>query len=325
MSVFCKRMPVRNSMMMNVYGRVLAFVSGCVLLSATLSCGCRNNSLHSGSGKLVERLGEITEGKPGSFGVAVITDDADTIVFNNSSRYPMMSMFKLHEAIAVCHVLDERRQELDSALTVRRSDLDGHTWSPMLKDYAGEEFTLTVGRLLDYILVDSDNNASNILFDRIVSTAETDSYIRTILPESDFRIIYKESEMKADIMKSYDNCTSPLSYACLVDRLFKESLVSDGKQKEIIRAMTVCNTGLDRIAAGLPKSEGAVFAHRTGSGYTNSRGEVIAVNDGGYVRLPSGKGYSIAVLVKDFGGRQEDAEKIMAEISRAVYEFVTGK
>ncbi|MBO5194889.1 MAG: CfxA family class A broad-spectrum beta-lactamase, partial [Bacteroidales bacterium] len=111
---------------MRFYKHALAFASGCVLLFAVLSCGCRNNSLDSGSGKLVERLGEITEGKPGSFGVAVITDDADTIVFINSSCYPMMSMFKLHEAIAVCHVLDERRQELDSALTVRRSDLDGH-------------------------------------------------------------------------------------------------------------------------------------------------------------------------------------------------------
>lgn len=313
---------MHNCMVMRVYRHALVFASGCALLLAALSCGCHNTGRDSGYGELVERLGEITEGKPGSFGVAVITDDADTIVFNNSSCYPMMSMFKLPEAIAVCHVLDMRQQDLDSALTVRRSDLDEHTWSPMLKDYAGEEFTVTVGRLLDYILIGSDNNASNILFDRIVSTAETDSYMRTILPESDFRIVHKESEMKADIMKSYDNCTSPLSYACLVDRLFKENIVSDVKQKEIIRAMTVCNTGMDRIAAGLPESGGVVFAHRTGSGYTNSRGEVIAVNDGGYVRLPSGKGYSIAVLVKDFGGMQEDAEKIIAEISGAVYESI---
>lgn len=42
----------------------------------------------------------------------------------------------------------------------------------------------------------------------------------------------------------------------------------------------------------------------------------------GYVLLPSGKGYSIAVLVKDFGGDQEEAEKIIAQISKAVYEFI---
>lgn len=75
-----------------------------------------------------------------------------------------------------------------------------------------------------------------------------------------------------------------------------------------------------RIAAGLP--EGVSFAHRTGSGYINSRGEVIAVNDGGYVLLPSGMGYSIAVLVKDFGGEPEEAEKVIAQISKAVYEFI---
>ena len=43
------------------------------------------------------------------------------------------------------------------------------------------------------------------------------------------------------------------------------------------------------------------------------------------MELPSGKNYTIVVLVKDFAGPQEDAEKVMAEISNAVYEYLVGE
>ncbi|MCX4334844.1 MAG: serine hydrolase [Bacteroidales bacterium] len=288
---------------------------GMLVLSSC--CGSGNSD---GYIELKRQLEEIVGDQPGKFGVAVIVDGKDTVTFGNSSYYPMMSMFKLHEAIAVCHALDVRRLGLDEEIEVRRGELDPDTWSPMLKEYTEDSFNVTVGKLIDYILVDSDNNASNLLFDRVISTLETDRYIRSVLPQDDFRIVYREADMKADISRSYDNRTSPLSYACLVDKLFTESVVSDVKQEFIIQAMGRCNTGMARIAAGLP--EGVSFAHRTGSGYINSRGEVIAVNDGGYVLLPSGMGYSIAVLVKDFGGEPEEAEKVIAQISKAVYEFI---
>lgn len=311
---------------MKVVLNIIAVLCCGVVIISMVSCG---NGRHRKSGnsdgyiELKRQLEEIVGDQPGKFGVAVIVDGKDTVTFGNSSYYPMMSMFKLHEAIAVCHALDVRRLGLDEEIEVRRGELDPATWSPMLKEYTEDSFNVTVGKLIDYILVDSDNNASNLLFDRVISTLETDRYIRSVLPQDDFRIVYRESDMKADISKSYDNRTSPLSYACLVDRLFTESVVSDVKQDFIIQAMRRCNTGMTRIAAGLP--EGVSFAHRTGSGYINSRGEVIAVNDGGYVLLPSGKGYSIAVLVKDFGGEQEEAEKVIAQISKAVYEFIVAR
>ena len=288
-----------------------------------LSCSPRSGNTDTSSKQnsiLQDELSKITEGKPGQFGVAIIIDNTDTITFNNSADYPLMSMFKLHEAIAVCHTLDTQTTELDSTLTIKRSDLDPETWSPMFKEHTQDHITMSIGELLAYTLIHSDNNTSNLLFDRVVSTTDTDCYIRTILPEDDFQIRYTESEMKADHSKAYENRSSPLSYAALVNRVFTDSLVSRPKQEYIKQMMYDCHTGASRIAAGLP--EGVKFAHRTGSGYTNSRGEVSAVNDSGYVTLPSGRHYSIAVFVKNFGGTQEDAEKITAEISKTVYNFV---
>ena len=148
---------------------------------------------------------------------------------------------------------------------------------------------------------------------------ETDIYIRSISPEGDFNISYTEADMKKDIPKSYANRTSPLSYACLVNKIFTDSIVSADKQDFIKEAMARCATGMERIAAGLPDS-GISFAHRTGTGYTTPDGKITAINDGGYVRLPDGTGYSIAIFVKDFEGNQEIAERTISLISKTVYD-----
>ena len=298
-----------------------------LLCMGLVSCGNSHNKDNSGritdKAGLQNSLSAIIKEQPGKIGIAVIYDNADTLTVNDSADYPMMSMFKLHEAIAVCHALDNRQASLDSAIHISRSTIDMDTWSPMLKDYTGDSISITIGKLIDYLLVHSDNNASNLLFERIVSPVETDRYIRSISPDGEFRISWMEADMKKDIMKSYDNRTSPLSYASLINKVFTDSLVIPGKQEFIKDAMERCQTGMSRIAAGLPDNGKVRFAHRTGSGYTNSRGEVVAVNDGGYVTLPDGNGYSIAVFIKDFGGSQEEAEKIIAMISATIYSHLT--
>ncbi len=283
-------------------------------------CACTNSSVRHEADVfhgLEKELAEFVADKPGKIGVAVIVDGGDTLTVNNSDDYPLMSMFKLHQAIAVSRVLDVRGIGFDTVFRVDRRSLDPDTWSPMLKEHDEDEIVVSVRELLDYILVDSDNNASNIFFDRVASVASTDSIVRNIVPDGRFRLLYTESEMKAEHGLAYANVSSPLAYAVMVSRLFTDSVVSASKQEFIKDAMRRCSTGESRIAAGL--GAGAVFAHRTGSGYINDRGEVVAVNDGGYVLIPGGGAYTIVVMVKDFAGPQADADKLIAEVSRRVY------
>lgn len=293
-----------------------------MILASSLCGGCfsrKERTSETAKDSLKDNLEKIITGKPGQIGIAIITADGDTITVNNTSDYPLMSMFKLHEAIAVCHALDKKLTGLDSIITIRRATLDPDTWSPMLQDRQEATFSISVGELLRYTLIASDNNTSNLLFDRIIPVTATDSLIRNITP-GDFQIVWKEADMKADHSKIYDNRTSPLDFTILVDKIFRDSIVSKEKQDFIIQAMYDCNTGMNRIAAGL-KNGKASFAHRTGSGYINDNGEVTAVNDGGYVCLPSGKCYSISVFIKDYAGPQENAEKAIAEISETVYRY----
>ena len=271
---------------------------------------------------LTDTIVQIVSGYPGEIGVAVIINGSDTVAVNNESIYPMMSVFKVHQALAVCRQFDRDGLSLDTLLNIQRDELDANTWSPMLKEHQEPMFTLPVKELLRYTLLQSDNNASNLMFERLVDVPETDRFIATLIPRASFQIAYTESEMAMDHAKAYSNCTSPLGAAMLMERLFTDSLVSRGKQAFLRKALGECVTGKDRIAAPLIGKEGVSLAHKTGSGYMKEGGILVAHNDVGYISLPDGMHYTLAVFVKDFKGNEAQAAQAIARISECVYSLL---
>lgn len=304
---------------------VASIISSIASLMVPTACG---TAVHDGtdssySSIISDTISEIVASYPGEIGVAVIIDDSDTVAVNNRNIYPMMSVFKVHQALALCDDFDRRGISLDTLITIRRDELDPHTWSPMMKDYPDSEFSLTVKDLLRYTLRQSDNNASNLMFGRLLGVEETDSFISTVILRRDFRIAYTEAEMSADHRRAYSNSTSPLGAAELINRLFTDSLVSRDKQDFIMRTLGECETGKDRIAAPLIDRDGVSIAHKTGSGYINEEGVLAAHNDVAYICLPNGTRYSLAVFVKDFKGNETQAAEAIAHVSAAVYSILS--
>lgn len=282
-----------------------------------------NDVAASDTAVLTDTISGIVSEYPGEIGVAVIINDKDTVAVNNKSIYQMMSVFKLHQALALCNDFDHKGLSLDSLIVMQRDKLDPKTWSPMLKDHQEAEFSLPVKELLRYTLIQSDNNASNLMFNRLVDVAQTDSFIATLIPRQSFRIAYTEEEMSADHDRAYSNYTSPLGAAQLMNRLFTDSLISSDKQSFIMETLEQCSTGKDRIVAPLLDKEGVVVAHKTGSGYTNEAGILAAHNDVAFIRLPDNRHYTLAVFVKDFKGDETKAAEAIARISATVYSLLT--
>ncbi len=294
------------------------------LLALTAGCSSKNESGHSiNTRQLNDTVAKIIAEYPAEIGVALIVDNTDTIAVNDHNIYPMMSVFKLHQALAVCKDFDENDLSLDTLMTLRRGDLDPSTWSPMLKEHFESEIRLPVKDLLRYALIQSDNNTSNFMFKNLVGIDDTDSFIATLLPRECFKIAYTEEEMSADHDKAYSNTTSPLAAAMLINRLFTDSPVSGESQKFIINALHECKTGQNRIAAPLLDKPGVTIAHKTGSGYTTEDGILVALNDVAYITLPNDKSYALAVFVKDFKGNESEAAKAIARISSAVYTLLS--
>lgn len=295
----------------------------CLITILVLLLYKRADNTHAyDSTDITEAISKVISDYPGEIGVAAIINNTDTITVNNKNIYPMMSVFKVHQALAICDYFDRKRISIDSLMTIHRDELDPKTWSPMLKEHPESVILLTVKDLMRYTLSHSDNNASNLMFQQLVDVATTDSFISTIIPRSSFKIAYTEKEMSEDHAKAYENCTSPLGAAMLMNRLFTDSIVSRNNQTFITTTLNECLTGSDRISAPLLGKEGVSIGHKTGSGYTNEHGVLAAHNDVAYIRLPNNTCYTLAVFVKDFKGNEQQAAQAIARISSTLYSLL---
>lgn len=250
-------------------------------------------------------------------GVAIIADGKDTVTVENNRRYPLMSVFKLHQALAVGDYCKRHQISFDTLLTVDSTDLQPNTYSPLREQYPhGGKFSLK--QLMEYTLHLSDNNACDILFKFIGGPAVTDRYIRN-LGINDFSIQYTEDDMHRDLNLGYENWSTPLATAEVIEALLTRTLFDKPHQEFIKEALVTCQTGTSRIVHPLQDKQVTV-GHKTGTGDRNASGQLIAINDAGFVQFPNGHRYTLVVFVKDSQESMEDTEAIIAQISEMVYQ-----
>lgn len=266
---------------------------------------------------LKTQIREILAGADARVGVAVIAD-GDTLTVNGSPDYPLMSVMKLHQAVAVARILEERGLPLTTTVHIYVQDLKAGTWSPLRDARPGGGFDMSVAELLRYTLQQSDNNACDILFDRFAAPENVDSIIRS-MGFRDFRIAATEDEMHRDLKKCRENVSSPLSAADLMDRLASGTLPLGKEYADFIRSTLLeCRTGLNRLPLPLEGS-GALIGHKTGTSDREADGRWTGINDVGFVLLPDGRSYTLAVFISDSALGMEENEKLIADISGAVY------
>lgn len=169
----------------------------------------------------------------------------------------------------------------------------------------------------------SDNNACDILFNYTGGVSYTDSYIRS-LGINNFSISKTEDDMHKDLTACYENWSTPLEIASLTDMLFSKELFPTEYQNFLKETMLNCQTGTNRLPAPLLDTT-ARIGHKTGTSDRNVQGELIGINDVGFILLPDGKRYTIAVLVKDSKESMADTEKIIANISGIVYHHLVSE
>ena len=209
---------------------------------------------------LREKLEAAISDVPGRVGIAVISPEGDTLTVNNSGDYQLMSVFKLHQALAVAHTLDLQGVSLDTVIRVCRTEFDPDTWSPVLTEKPDSLLSLTVTEWLSYLLQQSDNNVSNMLFQRIASVAATDSFIRASTGIKDFRLTVMEEQMHRDHSLADGNRSTPLACASLIRKVFTDSLVSPAKQEAIRRSSRITrmrNRALSQTCPAVPETRAA--------------------------------------------------------------------
>lgn len=293
----------------------------------------RNGTSGQDSGEtLYGKIEAIAGQSDARIGFAAVFHDGSMMVYSNAEAgkdstaagtgmpagaYPMLSVMKFHQALAVCGWLKERGIPLTEKIHVRPEDLEQDTWSP-LRDAHPDGGDFSWKELLEYTLIQSDNNACDILFARTGGPAYTDSYVRTSGARG-FSIECTEAMMHENLQDCYRNWSTPESAALLMDKFYK-SRDNDVYSRFIWETMSGCKTGQDRIPRYISEKAAAV-AHKTGTGDMTPDGRIMAINDIGTVVLPGGRHFSMAVFVNDAGCSAQECAGIIAGIAGAVYDF----
>lgn len=298
------------------------------VLTAIILCAFRHMTAQDNPSRTRARVSDPADvrlalesyisGRDARIGIAVIVNGKDTISVNGDRDFPMMSVFKFPQALAVADYCMKNGIGLTDSILIKADEMKENTWSPMRMKYGVRDIRVPVSELIDYTLQQSDNNACDILFRVIGGTAVADSLMKStgfdgIVIES------TEDDMHRDLYLCYLNRSTPLEMARLFDRFYRDGMCGDNPFHEYIgTCMLSCQTGLGRLPAPLV-SEGIAIGHKTGTGDRNSQGRIIAINDAGYVFLSDDRGYSIAVFVADSIYDIEETENIIAEISDIVF------
>ncbi|MDE7462133.1 MAG: class A beta-lactamase [Muribaculaceae bacterium] len=251
-------------------------------------------------------------------GVAVIVNDRDTIEVNGDREFPMFSVFKFPLALAVAEYSDRNGGQLSDVINIDSKSLIPDTWSPMLKKYGQQLSRMSLRELLEWSLQESDNNAADILLNYVGGLEGLNSLMQDLNFPPSITIGANEEDMNRDNYKSYLNRSNPKDMASLFNRFNNELRNRSKSFAEIGKMMENCNTGTDRLQASLNSTD-AILGHKTGTGFITSDNIISALNDCGYVNLPDGSHYSIAVFVADSPYTPEETTRIIAELSKIAY------
>lgn len=276
------------------------------LATAVVAALCAHAACAS---KLAERIDSIIGDKKMTVGVAAEYADMH-FVLNDSVRFPLLSVFKTHVAMAVTARMQMDGISPDSVVHIDKGRLKKDTYSPLRQKHPDSDIDITIAELMRYSVAESDNNACDILIDLAGGIDYVDMYIRS-LGVSGFSISETEASMHADRLLCYANWSYPESMLDVLKVVFAPG---DTRFALLRGIMLGTSTGRDKIPAGVP--EGIAVAHKTGSS-DRAGGIKAADNDAGVVMLPGGNCY-IVVFIMDSAETDSTNAATIAAITRAV-------
>ena len=249
-------------------------------------------------------------------GISVLHLETGRRVSNRGGeRFQMASVFKVPVAIATLAAVEKGTLRLDEEVEIRESDR--RSWGP-IDDHWKPGMRVTVARMLDVMLVDSDNTAADKLCALLGGPAAAEralvargvSGISISLDERGMAAVAKKD--RASLEEGAQNGTTPDAMATLFARLFRNELLSRPSTDRILDSMRRCATSGRRLRAGVPK--GTEVFDKTGT-------MGACANDAGILTLPDGSHLVVAVFTR--GGRDTAArEEAIASVALGAWGAV---
>ena len=275
------------------------------------------------SQSLKKEINQIIKGKNATVGVSVLDFESNkSISINGNKKLPMLSVFKFHIALTVLDQVDQGKLSLDQNIFIKKEELLENTWSPIRQNYPEGNFEMTLGELIKYTVAQSDNNGCDILLRLIGGTETVQKFINSKRIKN-FQIKADEEKMHQGYEFMYWNWTTTNASNTLLKNFYDGKIVSKSSTDFLMKTMLETNTGTNKIVAQLPK--GTWVAHKTGSSGKDEKGLTIAENDMGIITLLNGKHYALSVFVSDSMESETTNTKMVADISKLVFDYFSKK
>lgn len=244
-------------------------------------------------------------GRTADYGICIISSNGK-VEANGGEFFAMHSIVKFPQALYVAGCMSRNRIALDSSVTVHKTELMQDTWSPML-EAMGDTEEFSIRELLRLSLVESDNNACDLLFELFGMPDSVDAFLKG-LGFHDINVAATERQMHDDPVRAAGNCCTPAEMARLL-LWFNEHKDDNAHYREIWGMMSACNTGAERIPAVF--GEDCRIVHKTGTGFSPEDG-LPQMNDAGIVTFPDGHILAVAVFVPH-PNSQDDLSEIISQ------------
>lgn len=263
------------------------------------------------------QLKSIDTSSGGTVGVAIaILGTKDTLSLNNIPAYPMHSVFKFPIAMAVLNLVDSGKLQLDQKIFIDKSWLKKDTYSPLRDTYPKGNIQLTIARLIQYSVSESDNIACDILIKLAGGENAINKFIHD-LGVTQMNIEASEARMAEDWDAQFRNWCTPEAAVQLLDILDKGTALKPATNNFLWKTMLETTTGARRLKYLLPA--GTPVAHKTGTSGSD-HGVTIATNDIGIIVLPDGRKLAIAVFVMNSAKDEAGRESTIAQMAKAAYD-----
>lgn len=282
-----------------------------------------SNTVSSQINFLRTDLQKIASSVNAKVGIAILDfNSGDTLTVNNIYPYPMQSVYKFHLALAVLKKVDARELKLSQPIEIRAEQLHQNTWSPLRDEFPVGDVSLPLSYILKKTVAFSDNNGCDILFNLVGGTNSVDQTIKSLNIEN-INIAKTELEMHTNYEAQFENWCYPISAVLLLRKLYNGEILLPTTQQYLTELMEQSTTGTERIKGLLPKE--TIVAHKTGYSGVNEQGITAATNDIGVIYFPNGRKVGIAVFVADSHEDLKTNEKIIAQISKKVWDWYSVK
>lgn len=332
--------------------RLLGFVICSMVLPMPLMAEELSADTGSSRGNmLVDEIARIAKAAEGTVGVSLLhLESGESVSFNGEQRFPLASTYKIPIAAYALHLVETGKLGLSMMIELEASERVVSSVINTAFPHPG--VALSLGNLLEVMLTESDNTATDLVLARVGGPAQVTAWLRDneihelrvdrstaeLLrdyagvgpPEpgesysdqferlvSDGRLDVFSQDGSSDsyirFVRDPRDQGTPDEMTGLLGMLWRRELLTDQSVNWLEGAMRRCRTGTERIPARLPL--GTEVAHKSGT-ITGT------VNDVGLIKLPSGKGHVLlSIYIKHGTDSRASLESAIADIARAAYDY----